>query len=90
MLALGPLRTRAGPCQIVARPGLRAQREADRDQPGPGPWLRGHDRTRRGGAHRLTSSRATWRHASRPVSGIGRPKLWAYTSSRGTAVASTS
>ena len=23
MLALGPLRTRAGPCQIVARPGLR-------------------------------------------------------------------
>jgi hypothetical protein len=53
-------------------------------------WSRGHDRTGHGGAHRSTRSRTTWRHKSQPVSEIGMPKLWAYTSSRGTAVASTS
>ena len=55
-----------------------------------GSWWRGHDRTEHGGAHRLMSSRTTRRQKSEPVSGIGMPKLWAYTSSRGTAVASTS
>ena len=47
-------------------------------------------RTEHGWGHRLPNSWATWRHKSEPVSGIGMPKLWAYTSSRGTAVAITS
>jgi hypothetical protein len=50
----------------------------------------GHDRTGHGCGHRAMRSRTTFRQASLPVSGIGMPKLWAYTSSRGTAVASTS
>jgi hypothetical protein len=49
-----------------------------------------HDRTGHGWGHRAMRSRTTWRHTSQPASGIGMPKLWAYTSSRGTAVASTS
>ena len=56
---------------------------------GPVSWSR-HDRTEHGWGHRAMRSRTTWRHTSQPVSGIGMPKLWAYTSSRGTAVASTS
>jgi len=39
--------------------------------------LRGHVRTEQSGAHRSMRSRATWRHTSRPVPGIGMPKLWA-------------
>jgi hypothetical protein len=49
-----------------------------------------HDRTGHGWGHRAMRSRTTWRHTSQPASGIGMPKLWAYTSSRGTTVASTS
>ena len=58
-------------------------------RPVPVPWS-GHYRTERGWGHRAMRSRATWRHASEPVPGIGMPKLWAYTSSRGTVLASTS
>ena len=72
------------------RPGRpRAQREVIMTG-WTGLWSRGHDRTGHGGAHRSMRSRTTWRHTSQPVSGIAMPKLWAYTSSRGTAVASTS
>jgi hypothetical protein len=86
----GHLRPPSGPglpaCELPAKPCSARGR--------PRPWTlarpRDHDRTRHGGEHRLTSSRATRSHTSLPVSGIGMPKLWAYTSSRGTAVASTS
>ena len=39
--------------------------------------LRGHDRTDPSGTHRPMRSLATRRHTSRPVLGIGMPKLWA-------------
>ena len=52
--------------------------------------LRAYDRTGQIGAHRPMRSRATCRHTWQRACFTGRPKLWAYTSSRGTAVASTS
>src|SRR6266567_3401417 len=52
--------------------------------------LCGHDGTFPRGTHRSMRSWATPRHTSRPISGIGTPKLWAYTSRLGTAVRSTS
>src|SRR5215468_2431533 len=45
--------------------------------------------TEHGWGHRSIRSRTTWRHTSRPVARIGAPKLWAYTSSRGTVLDST-
>src|SRR6185369_5297466 len=49
-----------------------------------------HDGTFPRGTHRSMRSWATPRHTSRPVLGIGTPKLWAYTSRRGTDVRNTS
>ena len=49
-----------------------------------------YDRTGQSGAHRPMRSRATCRHTWQPVCLTGMPKLWAYTSSRGTTVVSTS
>ncbi len=81
---------RSGRTTGPAEPAVETPQDPRRaTQPGSSS-RRGHDRTGHGGAHRPVRSRATRCHTSRPVSGTGMPKLWAYTSSRGTAVASTS
>ena len=74
-----------------------AQRRAERGQPAAGAGrrpvlflLRAYVRTGQTGAHRPMRSLATWRHTWQPACLTGMPKLWAYTSSRGTTVASTS